>query len=571
MKPYTKKIAVVMICIFVTSGISMLLPQFSKQIMDNGLIAQNFSIVAKFSLFTFLLVLFDQGIGLLEIKYYTYINSIFQYSLLKRAFKHILKLKLQYFNNTNFAEIMSNVNTDVGNISRVCDKGTFIVVSQIFRIIGGIIGLVVIDWKLTILVICICPVRYITVKYFAKKRTQMIEKFIEYNRDFNAWYGDTISGVKEIKLWGIERVKTSQFNKKQRNIIKTNIKLSFLDKFNEYSENVFFQIITNSLYILGAYMVFNKSLSIGGLFAFLTYTTYVTGPISSIINIGYNFSNIIPSAKRYFKFLDLETEVDNSTSKFVRVNNIQVKGRIRFVEVSFSYESSGWGLKNIDFDIEPGEKVAVIGSNGSGKSTLINLLLRFYRPNCGKILIDDIDINDIKLRDYRKLLSVVSQDIYLFNTTIEENITIASKMDKHRIYEASKESGAHDFIEELPMKYKSQVGRNGAKLSGGQRQKIAVARAFARDTKILVFDEAMSNYDMESEYFVNDLLGKNSESKTIIVISHKPDILKLVNKIIMLDCGEIVDIGTHEELLIKNEAYRNIIYKDDVRSVRKAV
>ncbi len=551
LKPYIKKISVIFICIFASAGISMLFPLLSKQIMDKGLIAKDFSIVVKFSLCTFTLVLIDQAIGLLETKYFSYVNSIFQYSLLKTAFKHLLKLKLQYFNNTNFSEIMSNIGMDVGNISRICDKGTFIIISQVFRIIGGLIGLLIIDWKLTIVVIFIAPIRYFTVKFLAKKRKTMFQKYLEFNRDFSSWYGDTISGMKEIKLWGIDRIKIGEFIKKQRSIVKMNIKMAFLDKFNEYSESTVFQGITSTLYILGAYMVFNDGLTIGGLFAFLTYSSFVIGPISAILNIGYNFSNILPSAKRFFEFLDMETETDKGQGKVVKLTNNQIKGRIKFENVSFSYSDDEQILHNINLEIHPGEKVAIIGANGSGKSTLINLLLRFYKPQKGKILVDGIDINDIKLKDYRSLISVVSQDLYLFNTTIEENISVGTKANSFKISKAAMKSCAHDFIQEMPMKYKSEIGRNGAKLSGGQKQKIAVARAFARESKILILDEATANYDVESEAYLNKLLAIGFKDKTVLVISHKQDILTKVDKVWMMEGGGINEYRNEPEKLLK--------------------
>lgn len=547
LKPYIKKISVIFICIIFSTGISMLFPLLSKQIMDNGLIVNNFTIVVKFSFFTFALVLVEQLIGILETKYFSYVNSIFQYSLLKMAFKHILILKLQYFNNTNFSEIMSNIGMDVGNISRVCDKGTFIIISQLFRIIGGIIGLLIIDWRLTIVVILIVPIRYFIVKSLAKKRKALFNQYLEYNRDYSSWYGDTISGIKEIKLWGIDRIKIGEFIKKQRNIVKVNIKMAFLDKFNEYSESLVFQTINSTLYILGAYIVFNKGLTIGGLFAFLTYSTYVIGPISSIINIGYNFSNIIPSAKRFFEFIDMETETEDGQKRYIRLNNARVEGKIRFENVGFSYIDSERILNEINLEINPGEKIALIGANGCGKSTLINLLMRFYKPQEGKILIDGIDINQIKLRDYRNLISVVSQDLYIFNTTIEENISVGLKTDKFKIGKAAKKSGAYNFIKEMPLKYKSEVGRNGSKLSGGQRQKLAMARAFARESKILILDEATANYDVESESYVNQMLTTDFGNRTIIVISHKPDILSMVDKIWVMDSGRINEYKNYND------------------------
>ncbi len=561
LKTYIKKISAIFICIVASTGISMLFPMLSKQIMDNGLLVQDFGVVIKFSLIILAIALLEQAIGLLETKYYSYVNSVFQYSLTKMAFKHLQKLRLQYFNNTNFSEIMSNIGMDVGNISRVCDKGTFIILSQVFRIIGGMIGLLIIDWKLTIIVLLVVPVRYFTVMVLAKKRKLMVNDFMEYSREYASWYGDTISGIKEIKLWGIDRIKIGEFIKKQRNIVKMNIKIAFIDKFNECSENIVFQGINCALSILGAYMVFRNELTIGGLFAFLTYSVYVIGPISAILNIGYNFSNVVPSAKRFFDFLDMETEDDVIDKNLLRLDGNEVEGNVKFENVSFSYKDGQKILNNIHLKINYGEKIAIIGANGSGKSTLINLLLRFYKPQEGKILIDEIDINDIRLRNYRGLISVVSQDVYLFNTTIEKNISIGTKFNEATIRKVAIKSGAYDFIKEMPLKYKSEVGRNGSNLSGGQRQKIAMARAFARKSKILILDEATANYDMESEAYVNQLLATEFKDSTVLVISHKPDILSKVDKIWMVDGGTVEEYRSLSDLEHNCRVYKGFCGK----------
>ncbi len=480
------------------------------------------------------------------------------------AFKHIQKIKLQYFNNINFSEIMSNVAMDVGNISRICDKGTFIILSQIFRIIGGLIGLIMIDWRLTLVVLFVVPIRYFTVRFLAKKRKAMFNRFMEYNREYASWYGDAISGIKDIKLWGIDRIKTGEFIKKQRNIVKMNIKMAFLDKFNEYSEIIVFQGINCALYILGAYIAFRNGLTIGGLFAFLTYSTYVIAPISAILNIGYSFTNVIPSAKRFFQFLDMETEIDANQKDLLRIERKDISASIKFENVSFSYKEGEGILGNVNLSINYGEKIAIVGANGSGKSTLINLLLRFYKPQKGRILIDGININDIKLRDYRSLISVVNQDLYLFNTTIENNISIGIKNDSSIVNKAAIKSGAYDFIKDMPLKYKSEVGRDGSKLSGGQRQKIAMARAFARKSKILILDEATANYDAKSEAYVNQILTTDFIDSTVIVISHKPDILSKVDKIWFMNNGSINQFENYKDFENSYKEYKDFHVVKDI-------
>ncbi|RCX15470.1 ATP-binding cassette subfamily B protein [Anaerobacterium chartisolvens] len=558
-KPYIKKVTLILVCMLISAGISMMIPRISQQLMDRGLLAHNYKLLIIFTLAGLALLLIEQGLGFIETKNRIYLNSIIPYTLSKNAFKHTLRMKMQSLNDTNTAEIMSTIGMDVGNIGRICDSSTFYILSSIFKMVGGFIGLLLIDWRLTLMVVVIVPFRYILVKYIAKKRKQLFEEYLKLNKDFAAFYGDTVSGVKEIKLWGLDRIKIGKFIKGQRELININIKMGLIDKLNEFSETVLFQVIMDVIYIMGAYLVFQNSLTIGELFAFITYSSYVTGPISAILNIGYNFVNIIPSAKRYFDYMDREGEPygrNRGTESFAGKDSEVV---ITYEDVSFSYTNEKQILDKVSFEIREGEKVAIVGANGSGKSTIINLLLRFYQPTSGKILLNGIDINSIDLREYRSMISVVSQDMYLFNASIKENITLNTKTNELNIHKAVKECGIDKFIEKLPEKYETVVGKNGTGVSGGEKQKIALARAIIRASKILVLDEATANYDMESEAAVNKFIGKELSRKTAIIISHKPDILKYVSKVIVLENGSIVDIGKHNDLCMRNEQYKKMM------------
>ncbi|GEP64324.1 putative ABC transporter ATP-binding protein [Clostridium beijerinckii] len=558
-KPFKLKIILVIICITMSAGLSILTPTVNQRLMDEGLIAKNLKIIITYSICNLILIMIIQGLGIIETKYRSYIENLLSYNLEEQAFTHTLKMKMSFFLSTNYAEIMNNLKIDIGNISQIVDQSTFYIVTSIFRIIVGIIGLITIDWRLSILVLIATPLRYLIVKYLAKKRRNLFERFINSYEDFSGWYGDTIGGIKEIKIWGLELSKTGQFIKKQKEIIKQNIRMSYLAKANEISETVFTQAITSLIYVIGGYLIIGNSLTVGRLFAFIAYSSYVTGPIFAIMNIGYSFAGIMPSAKRYFEFINTETEdiCRNYISK--KLNSSEVLGNIEFKNVEFSYNDKECVLKNISFKINAGEKVAIIGSNGSGKTTVINLILRFLTPDSGSILLDGNDINSFKLKDYRKLISVVSQDVYLFNSSIRENIMLNSKKTDIEMNSAVKKSGAYRFIEEMPDKYESIVGQRGGTLSGGERQKIAMARAFIRDSKILVLDEATANYDMEAEYQVNNIIKESYKDKTIIIISHKPDILAKVDKIIVINNGVIEDIGNHIDLYNRSEFYRLMV------------
>jgi len=540
-------------------AISMVIPLISKKIMDDGLLKNNFDIILKFSLISIFLIILQRIINMLEAGFRTHINSHMSYNLSKDAFKHLLKQEIQFFNNSNTAEIINNINTDVSNISRISDRTTFYIFTEFFRVIGGLTGLFIINWRLTILVVCSIPFRYMFVRLLAKQRNKIFEQYIEDMGRYYSWYGDTIGGIREVKLWGLDRVKIGQFIKKQRNLIKSNIKMNITDSANEFSESFMMEFVVNAIYILGGYMVCKDDLTIGGLFAFITYSAYVTGPIFAILNIGYSFASIIPSAKRLFNFMDMKSE--DFAKKGQAIDKSTLKGKIKFENVSFGYDKNKTILKNINFEINSGEKVAIIGSNGSGKSSIINLILRFYKPDAGRILLDDVNIEDLNLKDYRSLISVVSQDVYLFDTTIKENINLSLPVADSEVHRAAKESGADKFIDRLSEKYDYSVGENGSKLSGGEKQKVAVARGLVRDSKILILDEATSNYDVESEIELCEYIKENYTDKTVIVITHKPEILKIMDTIYVLQKGEIVGRGSHDELYRDNISYREAVSK----------
>ncbi|MGN2368812.1 ABC transporter ATP-binding protein [Clostridium cagae] len=558
-KPYKWKIILVIISIIISSGLGILTPLINQQLIDEGLIAKNLRVIITYSIYNLILITVIQGLEVVETKYRSYLENLLSFNLEKKAFKHTLKLKMDFFNDTNCTEIISNLRIDINNISQICNQSTFYVITSIFRIIVGIIGLIAIDWRLSILVMLVTPVRYLIVKYLAKKREALFEKYITSYKDYSRWYGDTIGGIKEIKIWGLEGLKIGQFIKKQRNMIKQNIRMSYLGKANEISEIGFGQIITALIYVIGGYLIIGNAITVGKLFAFITYSSYVTGSIFSIMNIGYSFASVLPSAKRYFNFMDTQTEDETRKNISLKLNLNEVLGTIEFKNVGFSYRDKDTVLKNISFKINPGDKIAIIGTNGSGKTTVVNLLLRFITPNYGTIFLDGKDINSLKLKDYRQLISVVSQDVYLFNSSIGENIMLNSKKTDIEMYSAVRKSGAYKFIGEMSNQYESMVGERGSKLSGGERQKIAMARAFIRDSKVLVLDEATANYDMESEYQVNNIIRENYKDKTIIIISHKPDILAKVDKIIVINHGVIEDIGNHLELYNRNEFYRKMV------------
>ncbi len=540
---YKKTISMIVGCLIVSTGLNLCVPLISRWIMDYGFIGGNKKLLIELVLVSMVIYMINSLIDIIKEKKRVDISAKIRYFLSEQSFSHLMKLQVNYFNNTNYAETLNHINMDINQMTSIADGSVFFVITQAFSMTGGIIGLCIIDFRMTILVLLFIPVKCLVMKYFAKKQKEMMDEFIKSNQTYAKWFGDTVGGVREIKLFHIFDKKHEEFVRNQNGMIEKQKQMNMLGQWNMIVDSIMVQFLSTLLYILGANLVFDRKLSVGSVFAFITYSAYVTGPISAILNIGYLLSGIIPSTKRYYTFLGLEEEPDNGKKSDLCPNDLRLE------QVSFAYEKEKYILRNMDLSIPKGSKTAIIGRNGSGKTTIIHLLTRMYEPTGGKILLGSENISELSLSEYRNMVSVVSQQIYLFNDTIRNNICLYKQVDHTVIEAACKDSGLEDFIKEVSLDH--VVGQNGAMLSGGQKQKIALARALVHDKPIIIFDEATSNTDAYSEQQINGLLHTKLKEKTVIVITHKKEILSKVDQIVVLKEGEVADLGSYEDLIGK--------------------
>lgn len=551
LKDYTKIISIIFGCLVISTVLNLCVPLLSRRIMDDGFIGGNKELLIKLVLCSLMVYLVISVIDIIKEKNRINISAKIQYSLSEQAFSHLMKMKASYFNNKNYAEILNNINVDIGNMTSIADEGVFFVVTQAFSMTGGVIGLFILNWRMTILVLLFIPIKYVVMKKFAKQRKKVMDDFINDSQKYARWFGDTIGGVREVKLFGILNYKHAEFSQKQSKVVERQKKLNILSQWNNIIDTTLVQILVTVIYIIGANLVFKFQLSVGSVFAFITYSAYVTGPISAILNIGYLLSGIIPSTKRYYEFMNLQEETDKG--KLIKPEF----GNLKLEEVFFSYETDKPILTDVNIEIPKGSKTVLIGKNGSGKSTIINLLTRMYEPTAGQIKLKGVNIFEITLESYRNMISVVSQQIYLFNDTIRNNICIYKKVSDEVIETACKDSGLEDFLKEVSLDY--VVGQNGAMLSGGQKQKIALARALVHDKPIIIFDEVTSNTDVYSEHQINGLLHTRLKEKTVIIITHKQEILQDVDQIVMLKDGAVVGTGKYDDLVINNAEFKDML------------
>ena len=553
-KPYRKNIFLIIIGLIISSLISLIIPFLSKSIMDDGFLKSDINNIIFISKLLFIAIIVDGIILLFRERLRINLHAKIKYTLFEKAFEHLLNINVNYFTNKSSTEILSDIQYNLNNIIKITDQDFFSPITQIFNMIGSTIGLFIINPKLTILILFFIPIKYLVIKLFSKKREGLTKICIEANKTFASWFGDVIDGIKEIKQFNISGFKKLEFEEKQKKVINLDRCFSLLDSYNIAFDSMFLKLITISLYIIGANLFLDLNMTIGSIFAFITYCAYIIAPIYSILNIKYILAGILPSANNFYEFLDLDVE-----DKIPCTNLPLIKGKIEFKDVQFSYDNKRNILNNVNFTIEAGEKVALIGLNGAGKSTILNLISMLYKPILGNIFIDDINTNKININKYRDLISVINQQIYLFNGTIKENILLYKNVNSHKLNEVIKDSQLSNFINNVSDNY--FIDSNGKNLSGGQKQKIAIARAIIRDTPIVIFDEATSNLDIESSIKTYELIDTTLKNKTIIIVSHKLEILKHVDKVILIDNGSISAIGSHDYLLLNNQTYKDLIYK----------
>lgn len=535
--PYKREFLVVGLTLVLSTVIGFLQPLVIQRITDSGMMQRDMAVILSSALLLALLVLGNQAIDLLQTRIFADVHNASYYAIFHQVFEKLLHLKKSYFEDKNSAEILSFLQMDVSQVSSVTDRYTVLSVSYVFRIVSGLIGLFLISWKLALIVLCMVPVKFLLVRGLSKRQEQAMDEMIESSRDFSRWFGDDLNGVDEIKLWDLFQSRDQVFREKQEKVLGVQKRTTMIGGWNSFWEMLLEWSVTILLYVLGGWLICAGSLTIGAVFAFVSYSAYVTGPVSALINLKMYFARIFPSARRLFRFLDMETELDAGTSP--------LKGwlpKLEFRNVEFWYEEERPILQGVTFSVEPGEKVAIIGQNGSGKSTILNLLLRFYEPKAGQILADGVDVQAIPLEEYRGLFSVVSQEPYLFLGDILENVDLQGDADPDQLAAALRASGVESYLPRLPEKERTQIGRNGARLSGGEKQKLAVARALLKDASVVILDEATSGFDVESDAYLHDVILHQMQGKTVIMITHHYHNLEGMDQVWRLEGGKVLPV-----------------------------
>ncbi|WP_322199774.1 ABC transporter ATP-binding protein [Acutalibacter intestini] len=540
LRPFKKEFILAGLLLAVATAIGFLQPLVIRQITDGGMLAQNLPELFWGVAALALLVLLNQGAEMAQTRLFVNVHNRSYYTIFQEVFHKLLRLRKSYFEDKNNAEILSCLQMDVSQVASITDRYTVMSVSYVFRIISGLVGLLMISWKLTLIVLAMAPLKVLLVRRLSGKQEKAMDQMIESSRDFSQWFGDNLEGIDEIKLWNLFESRDQAFQAKQKGVLKLQKDSAIIDAWNTLWETLLEWSVTILLYLVGGLLICQGGLTIGSVFAFVSYSWYVTGPVSALLNLKMYFARILPSAKRLFRFLDMESEQDQGKDQ-PKGRALGLPPRLEFKDVAFSYQADRQILRGASFCVEPGEKVAIVGANGSGKSTILNLLLRFYTPDAGEITADGVPVSQLSLAGYRSLFSVVSQEPYLFLGDIAGNIDLTGRAPAARVAAAMETSGVTGYTAQMPQGVNTQIGRNGARLSGGEKQKLAVARALLKNAPVVILDEATSGFDAESDAYLHQVIVNQMAGKSVVMITHHYEHLEGMDRVYRLKDGLIYE------------------------------
>lgn len=561
LRPYRGKVALMMLMSIAGVVVSLAPPYLTKRIVDDVVLGDGdgrvriliFCIVGivAVSLCRFISSYFG---GLLSAK----VGSGIVYDLRTRLHDTLQRLELGFFGKRNSGEYTGRIMHDTEDIQRFLVDGSRDLIVQGLTMIGIACVLLAMDWKLALIVFAPVPFLIWISQVFHKK---IHSKFHDQGTGIaklNTHISETINGIRTIKAFAHEDRRSAVFNASAREIadIRVDLDRRFLVFSGE--TGVMMDVATALVWFAAGYAIVGGSgLTLGGLTAFVGYIVMFYGPIRWMTHIVNHMVNALVSAERIFLVLDAPRE-DASNGRGIVLD--QINGDIDIRNLSFAYEDGHDVLSNLSLHIKPGEMVGLVGRSGVGKSTLINLVCRFFRAKSGDILIDGTSVNDLELKSYRQKIGMVLQEPFLFNATIFENIACAKPdATKEEVIAAAKAANAHDFISKREEGYMTKVGEGGALLSGGEKQRIAIARAIFHNPPILILDEATSSVDTETERLIRDALARLCKGRTVIAIAHRLSTLRNADRLAVIDGGKVVELGTHDELVALGGIYSRLV------------
>ena len=552
-KPYRGIYYFVLLSAILLSIFSTLSPYLLKIVIDDYIIPKDFNGLVMFSFLMLLSLFLEVIFQFIFIYYANWLGQMIVKDLRVELFQKLINFKMAYYDTSAVGRLVTRSVSDIETIASIFSQGLFMIIADLLKMTVVVIIMLSVNWKLSLIVFSVLPVILYATRVFQKSMKRAFEDVRKQVADLNSFVQERITGMKIVQLFNREVIEQKTFmeiNSKHKNAwLKTVWFNSIFFPIAELSTSVTIGLL---VWFGGLNVVTNGSITLGTIFLFIQLSQMLFRPLRQIADKFNTLQMGMVAANRVFVILKTESQIEDKGTFIVQ----QMKGKIDLEQLHFSYIEGEEVLKGINLEVNPGETVAIVGATGAGKSTIINLLSRFYEFNSGDIKIDGTSIRDYALINLRKHVAVVLQDVFLFADTIYNNIALYNpEISIKQVEDAAKEIGVHQFISSLPGGYQYNVKERGVMLSSGQRQLIAFLRAFLSKPTILVLDEATSSIDSYSEELIQNATDKITKDKTSLIIAHRLATIQNADRIVVMDQGEIVEIGTHKELLNKEEGY----------------
>lgn len=540
----------------ITTVISIVGTRLNGYIIDNSIEKGDMIGLARICVVLVVIYLVSAIATFIENRFMVNIAQSTSATIRKDLFSNMQKLPLSYFDTHSSGDLMSRFTNDVDNINMTLSQSITQLFSGIINIVGMFIAMLILSPILTLIGMITTPLLFVITKFIVKKTQPFFIRQQKELGNLNSYIEEMISGQKVVSLFSQEENVKKEFSKINARLTKSAILAQTFSGCMGPVSNFINNITYFILAVCGGYFIVSgMNLTVGVLFTFILYMRNFTRPINDILNIFNIIQSALAGAERVFEVMDEPKEEDNKKAKFID----NIKGEISISKVDFSYVKGKQILKKISIEAKKGQTIAIVGPTGSGKTTIINLLTKFYNIDSGEIEFDGDNINNIKKESLRKSISIVLQDTFLFSESVSQNIRYGRLIaTDEEVMEAAKLANAHQFIMQLPEGYNTILSDNGSNLSQGQRQLLAIARAILAHSSILILDEATSSIDTRTEIAIQKAMLNLMKGKTTFVIAHRLSTIRNANQIIAIKDGEIIERGTHDELLKKKGFYANI-------------